>query len=57
MGYNDDRTAMKWWDHHTKKLKYCSYAKFDGHNNKFGKGWSHSYELINEKHFYPSKIK
>ena len=57
MGYNYDRTAMKWWDNHTKKLKYCSYAKFDGHNNKFGKGWSHSYELINEKHFYPSKIK
>ena len=30
----------KWRNPHTKKLKYCSYAIFDEHNNKFGKGWS-----------------
>ena len=30
---------MKWWDPHTRKIKYFSYAKFDKNNNKFGKGW------------------
>ena len=38
MVYTNSRAAMKWWDSHTNKLKYCSYAKFNEHNNKFG-GW------------------
>ena len=38
--------TMKWWDPHTKKLKYCSSEKFDEHNNKFGKGWSPGSELM-----------
>ena len=37
---------MKWWDPYTKKLEYCSSAKFDEHKNKFGKGWSTGYELL-----------
>ena len=37
---------MKWWDTHTKKLKYCSSAKSDEGNNKFGKWWSPGYSLI-----------
>ena len=37
---------MKWWDPHTKNLKYFSSAKSDEHNNKFGKGWSPGSELI-----------
>ena len=40
MGYNNNIYTIKWWDPHTKKLKYFSYAKFDEHNNKFGKLWS-----------------
>ena len=36
MGYKNIRATMKWWDPHTKKLKYCSYTKMDEHNNKFG---------------------
>ena len=46
MVYKNSRAKMKWWDSHTKKLKYCSSAKFDQHNNKFGKGWSPCFELI-----------
>ena len=37
MGYTNRRATMKLWDPHTKKLKYYSHAKFDEHNNKFGK--------------------
>ena len=37
---------MKWWGPHTKKIKYCSSAKFDEHNNKFGKRWSKYSELM-----------
>ena len=37
MGYTKIRATMKWWDPHTKKLKYCSSAYFDEYNNKFGK--------------------
>ena len=37
----------KWRNPHTKKLKYCSYAIFDEHNNKFGKGWSPGSSLMN----------
>ena len=40
MGYTSSRATMKLWDPHTKKFKYCSSAKFDEQNNKFGKGWS-----------------
>ena len=40
MGYENNRPTMKWCDPHTKKLKYCSYEKFDERNNKFGKGSS-----------------
>ena len=40
MGYTNSRATMKWWDPHTKNLKYFPYDKFDEHNNKFGKGWS-----------------
>ena len=34
--YKNFRDKMKWWDAHTKKLKYCSSTKFDEHNNIFG---------------------
>ena len=33
-------------DQHTKKLKCGSSAKFDEHNNKFVKLWSHSSDLM-----------
>ena len=40
MGYTKIRVTIKWWDPHTKKLKYFSYSKFDEHYNKFVKVWS-----------------
>ena len=46
MGYTNSRAIMKWWDPHTKRLKYCSSAKFDAYNNKCGKGWLPGYELM-----------
>ena len=46
MGYTDRISTMKWWDPHTKKLRYVSSAKFDEHNNKFGKRWSPGSELM-----------
>ena len=46
MGYTNSRATMKWWEPHTKKLKYCSSARFDSYNNKFGKGWSPGSELM-----------
>ena len=45
MGYKHSRATMKCWDAHTKKLKYCSFEKFDEHNNKFFKGWSPGSEI------------
>ena len=38
MGYTNSIATMKWWDSHTKKIKYVSSTKFDEHNNKFGTG-------------------
>ena len=49
MGYTNRRATMKWWDPHTKNLKYCLYGIFDEHNNKFVKEWSPGYELMLEK--------
>ena len=46
MFYTNRRATMKWWYSHTKKLKYCSSAKFDEHKNKFGKRWSSGSELM-----------
>ena len=46
MVYTNRRAAMKWCCPHTKRLKYFSSAKFDEHNNKFGKGWSPGSELM-----------
>ena len=46
MGYTNRRDTMKWWDPHTKKLKYCSSKKFDEHKNKFVTGWSPGSELM-----------
>ena len=46
MGYTKSISKMQWWDPNTKKTKYCSYEKFDEHNNKFGKRWSPCYELM-----------
>ena len=46
MCYKNIRAKIKWWDPHTKKLKYCSYEKFDEHNNKFGKVLSPGSELV-----------
>ena len=46
MGYTNSISTMKWWDTHTKKLKYCPYAKLDEHNNKLGKIWSPDSELM-----------
>ena len=37
---------MKWWDLHTKKLRYCSSANADEHNNKFYKGWPPGSKLM-----------
>ena len=52
MGYTNIRAAIKQWYPHTKKLKYCLYAKFDEHSNKFGKGWSHDSNMLNVKDTY-----
>ena len=49
MCYDNRRVTMKWWDQYSKKLRYFSSAKFDKHNNKFGKGWSSGSALINGK--------
>ena len=46
MGYKNSRATMKRWYPHTKKLKYCSYAKCGEHSNKFGKEWSPGSELM-----------
>ena len=46
MGYTSSRSAIKWWDPHTKTLKYFSSVKIDEHNNKLGKRWSPSSELF-----------
>ena len=46
MGYTSIRATKKWREPHTKILKYCSSAKFDEYNNKFGKGWSPGSELM-----------
>ena len=46
MGYTNKIATMKWWDRRTKKLKYCSYEKFDEHSNKFSEGRSKGFELM-----------
>ena len=46
MGYTNSRATIKWWEPHTKKLKYFSYENFDDRNNIFGKGWSPGSELM-----------
>ena len=46
MGYTNIRATMKYWEPHTKIIKYCSCRKIDEHNNKFGKGWSPGSKLI-----------
>ena len=46
MSYTNSRANIKWWEPHTNKLKYCSSAKFDEHNNKFIKVWSPNSELM-----------
>ena len=43
MGYTNSRAKFKWWDPHTKKLKYFPSDNYDEHNNEFGKGWSSGY--------------
>ena len=43
---------MKWWDPHTKKLKYFLSAKFDEYNNKFGKGWSPGSQIMTRTNIY-----
>ena len=51
MGYTDGRFTMKWWDPHTKKLKYFSFEKFNEHKNEFCKVWSPGSErMIGTKH-------
>ena len=52
MGNINSRSTIKWWDLHTKTLKYCSSDKFDEHNNKFGKLWSPSSTLMNGTSFF-----
>ena len=49
MGYTNIRETVKSWDPHTKKIKYCSFAKFDEHSNKFLKGWTPSYKIMTVK--------
>ena len=49
MGYTNTKDKMQWWDSHTNKLKYFSYEKLDEHNNKFGKVWLPSSELMTGK--------
>ena len=46
MGSTVTRAKMKWWDPHTKRIKYCSSGKIDEHSNKFGKRWSPGSELV-----------
>ena len=46
MVYTNIRATMKWWYPQTNKIRYCSSANFDEHNNKFGKGWSPGSELV-----------
>ena len=46
MGYTKNRATIKWWDPHTKKLKYFWSVKFYEYNNTFGKGWLLGSELM-----------
>ena len=46
MGYTNIREAMKWC---YNKLKFCSFTKFDEHNNNFGKFWYPGSNLLNMK--------
>ena len=46
MVYTMSIDTMKCWDQHTKKIKYFLSAKFDGHKNKYGIGWSLGSELM-----------
>ena len=51
MGITSSRSINKWWNPHTKKLKYCSSATFDEDNNKLEKGRSPVSELLARKIF------
>ena len=46
MGNKNSISTIKWLEQHTKRIKYCSSAKFDEHNNKFGKGCSPGSKLM-----------
>ena len=46
MSYTNIRAIIKWWYPYTKKLKYCSFEKFDEDHNKFGKLWLPGSELM-----------
>ena len=51
MCYTNIRDTIKWWYLHTKKLKYCSSAKFDEHNNKICKVWSPGSKIMTVTNF------
>ena len=50
MVYTNSRATIKLWYPHTKKLKYWLSAKFDEHNNNFGKGWSPGSNILKGKY-------
>ena len=51
MDYTKRRATLKWCYRNTKKIKYCSSAKFDEHYNKFGKGCSPVSEIMTGTYF------
>ena len=52
VGYSNIRATIKWWDLHTKIIKYCLSVKSDEHNNKFGKLWLTRSQLMTGTNFY-----
>ena len=52
MGYTTRRDTMKWWEAHTKNLKYFSSGNSNEHNTKHRKVWLPGYELITGINLY-----
>ena len=46
MVYTNSKATLKWWDPHTKRLKYCPSINFDVHNSNLNKGWSPGSEIM-----------
>ena len=55
MSYTNIIATIKWWDPHTKKLKYCSSEIFDEHKENLVKDGHQVLNLPMEQIFTPSQ--